>query len=206
MSETDYTQDADIIAVDEISAVKGLYYIEDIKEDTSDIISLLDTQIWSHLPNSTGRLVQHYGYKYNYINKNIREKCAELPTFLTKFQNILTEVCIQLNLIDENYEFNQCIINNYYFNEGISAHTDVKSYGKVIGCLTVGAGTTVKFTNDDQRTYEIYVEPNSMYIMTQDARYKWYHSIPVRKQDIVDNKIIERGRRISITFRNVPQL
>jgi len=40
--------------------------------------------------------------------------------------------------------------------------------------------------------------------MSGDARYVWTHSMPSRKYDIVDDEKITRGRRISLTFRNVP--
>ena len=49
-----------------------------------------------------------------------------------------------------------------------------------------------------------YVKPNSVYIMTGDSRYKWTHEMPSTKSDKVDDKKILRSRRVSITFRNVP--
>ncbi len=40
--------------------------------------------------------------------------------------------------------------------------------------------------------------------MSEDAKYTWKHIMVGRKSDIVDNIKVDRGRRISITFRNVP--
>ena len=40
--------------------------------------------------------------------------------------------------------------------------------------------------------------------MSGDSRYKWCHSMPSKKFDIVNNIRIQRERRISLTFRNVP--
>jgi alkylated DNA repair dioxygenase AlkB len=51
---------------------------------------------------------------------------------------------------------------------------------------------------------EVYVAPDSLYIMSGEARYIWKHSMLSRKTDMVDGKRIKRGRRISLTFRNVP--
>ena len=93
------------------------------------------------------------------------------------------------------YVFNQCIINNYYKGQGISPHIDVTSYGGVIGCFTLGSGAIMKFSYGDEDV-EIYVKPNSVYIMSGDSRYKWKHSMPVKKT--------RKDRRVSITFRNVP--
>jgi alkylated DNA repair dioxygenase AlkB len=191
------------IEVEELT-VPGLYYVEDIKEDTTRVIQELDALQWTSLTNAkNSRQVQHYGYKYNYTTYNIREKCAELPEFLHVFRDLLTLICRDLELIDTNYVFNQCIINNYFTGQGISPHIDVKAYGSVIGCFTIGSGTTMVFEKDGQQV-EVYVKPNSLYIMSGDSRYVWKHSMPSRKSDTVGGEKIERERRISLTFRNVP--
>jgi len=109
----------------------------------------------------SSQVVQHYGYKYNYETHNIDEKCNEIPDFLNKYKEYLTNICLELNLIDTNYIFNQCIINNYYPKQGISTHIDNKNYGDVIGCFTIGSGTTIIFKNNNEK-YNIYVNPNSL--------------------------------------------
>ncbi len=207
------------IEVEELS-VPGLYYIDDIKEDTSTVIEELDKLQWVPLTKTdksvcsllagqqltntkNSRVVQHYGYKYNYTTYNIREKCEELPTSLHVFRDLLTNICRDLKIVDEKYVFNQCIINNYHAGQGISPHIDVKGYGPVIGCYTIGSGTTMVFEKGDEKV-EVYVKPNSLYIMSGDARYTWKHSMPSRKSDDVDEEKMERGRRISLTFRCVP--
>lgn len=195
---------SDTVDVNESDVVNGLFYVKDIKENTNDIISQLDKLPWGRLTNSANsRMVQHYGYKYNYINYRIDEKCDDLPKFLKKFEIILTNICLQLELIDKKYTFNQCIVNNYHPNQGISPHTDVKDYGSVIGCFTIGSGATMVFTLGNE-THELYVEPNSLYIMSGDARYVWKHHMNAKMTDMVKGKRIKRGRRVSITFRNVP--
>jgi alkylated DNA repair dioxygenase AlkB len=60
----------------------------------------------------------------------------------------------------------------------------------------------MKFTYNGEHK-EIYVKPNSLYIMSGDSRYVWSHSMPVKKSDVVNGIKIKRDRRISITFRNV---
>jgi hypothetical protein len=37
--------------------------------------------------------------------------------------------------------------------------------------------------------------------MEGDARWKFTHEIPARKSDKVDGQIIQRGTRVSLTFR-----
>jgi len=184
--------------------IPGLYYIDDIHEDTSDTVVELDRGGWVPLSNSpNSRLVQHFGFKYNYTTYQINEKCDPIPSFLMKYRDLLHDICLQLNIIDSTYEFNQCIVNNYTQGQGISAHIDVKKYGGVIGCFTIGSGATMIFEKDHVKK-EIYVKPNSLYIMSGDARYIWRHSMTSRKSDLLENIKLDRGRRISLTFRHVP--
>jgi len=174
--------------------VPGLYYLDDIKENTYDIITNLDKLEWKAItPSKNSRKVQHYGYKYDYKTSNIYAKADDIPDFLLKLKKKLTQICLKLNIIDKSYEFNQCIINNYNSGQGISAHIDNLKYGKVIGCFSVGCDAKMKFSQND-KTKDIIVNNNSVYIMSDDARYKWKHSMIGSKKN---------ERRISITFRNV---
>lgn len=192
------------LQVNEFKNCKGLYYIDNVIKEDNNIIKILDKYKWTPLSNSpNSRKVQHYGYKYNYKTYDIYEKCDDFPEIIKKLSNRLKKICLQLKIIDDDYEFNQCIINNYNDNQGISPHIDLKKYGNVIGCYTINSGTTINFSNDDE-LFDLYVKSNSLYIMSDDSRYKWKHGINVKKNDYIDNIPISRDRRISITFRNVP--
>lgn len=181
----------------------GLYYISDIG-NILNAKAELDKETWIPLSNaSNSRLVQHYGYKYNYSTSKITEKGQDFPDVITMFKNILTKNCLELGIIDSKYVFNQCIVNKYLQNQGISQHIDVLAYGEVIGCFTIGHGASMTFTKDFEKE-EVHVEENSLYIMSDESRYKWKHGMCVRKYDNVDGIKIERGERISITFRMVP--
>ena len=197
----------DQIKVKQISKVSGLYYTANLITNFDELIKKLDKNNWSSLTvSANSRKVQHYGYLYDYVSKKINIPTTPLPYFLTELANELTNICKQLNLIDDNYIFNQCIVNNYESGQGISRHTDVKTYGKVIGCFTIGSGATMKFVHPVTGVeYEKYVEPNSLYIMSGDARQVWTHEMLSSKFDIVNKIKIPRSRRISITFRNVPK-
>lgn len=94
----------------------------------------------------------------------------------------------------DDLEMNQCIMNNYYKTQAISKHIDSRQFGSVIGCFTLGSPGTMRFTCED-KSVDVIVEPNSLYIMSGDARYKWQHEMLRNKHD----------RHISITFRNVPE-
>ena len=87
--------------------------------------------------------------------------------------------------------------------QGISKHIDVTSYGGIIGCYTLNSGSIMNFRSPSDDVVDVYVKPNSLYIMSGDARYKWTHEMPSCKNDVVNGMKILRDRRISVTFRNV---
>ena len=57
-----------------------------------------------------------------------------------------------------------------------------------------------KYVLNDE-TVKIYVKPNSLYIMSGEARYNWYHQMLNVKTDTVRGKKIDRKTRISLTFK-----
>lgn len=180
----------------------GLKYYDNVIDEkfSDELFEFLDRENekkWKSLSDSKkSRKVQHYGYKYDYKSRNITQKGEEIPEiFKPLFDYILTHS-------DET--FNQIIVNNYEPSQGISAHTDVKDYGKVIACFSIGSGAVMRFTSENL-SYDLYVKKNSIYIMSGDSRYNWKHEMVSRKSDVVDGKKIQRGRRISITLRKVSE-
>lgn len=174
-------------------SIPGLFYVDHLPFSTSSIIPKLDEKDWTplspHCP--TSRLVQHYGYKYNYTTYDITEKCEYIPDFLIGLRNHLTDTCKTLKIIPDTYTFNQCIVNNYMPGQGISPHIDVTKYGDVIGCFTFGSGAEMVFSHKfESDSMGLYVKPNSLYIMSGESRYMWKHSMPNRKSDKVDGKRI----------------
>lgn len=199
-----------MINVKKIKSVSGLYYIPNILSyypnlDYTNIVKELDENKWEQVTsNMNSRIVQQYGYKYNYNTNNIKDVTTPFIPCLTILKNILEEIVEEI-LPNANIPFNQCIVNNYMTGQGISKHIDNIQYGNTIGCYTIGdidSGATFKFRKDEQ-VKSIYIEPNSLYIMSGDARYLFSHEMTKAKKDKVNNNIIPRGRRISITFRNV---
>ena len=169
--------------------IKGLYYIENVLN--IDIINKLDVGEWKPLSNSkNSRYVQQYGYIYNYRNFTTKEKTTDIPDYLQPYVNVLNHYVNKFNLDD--LKFNQCIINNYYKGQSISKHIDSLYFGSIIGCFTLCNSGIMRFTYNEE-VIDLEVKPNSLYIMSDDARYKWSHEMLKLKNE----------RRISITFRHV---
>ena len=58
----------------------------------------------------------------------------------------------------------------------------------------------------NKRTGEIIpllLEPRSLVILQEDARFVWTHGIPARKSDKIGDRLITRRRRVSLTFRKM---
>lgn len=192
---------APLAAVEEVT-VPGLYYLEDTVKDERQLVEAIDSQEWGRVSASrTARKVQHYGYRYDYSGRSAPELIGPLPSFLEPLRDTLHATCLRLGLIDNNYTFNQCIINDYEPGQGIAPHIDSPFFGEVIGCFTLQGAATMEFSNGSKR-YDLYAKPGSLYIMSGEARHTWKHGMTARKSDTIRTTRIARTRRISVTFRS----
>lgn len=189
---------------------KGLYYFENIigSEEEKEIIEFLNKENkWFNVVHNTkSREVVHYGYQYPYrFDKNSKlNKIENIPDI---FINIINKFKTQPELSDllKDYNFDQLIINKYDCGQGIAQHVDhEKFFDKIIACVTIGSGINIKFNRlSDNKEYNIYVQPKSLYVMSDNARYNWTHGIDKRTSDIFNNQIIPRKTRLSLTFRKI---
>jgi len=143
----------------------GLHYIPDIipADICQNVLQELnDNQWFPVIPNTNSRMVQHYGYYYDYRTKVINNPAPPFLNSLVDLKNILVLVCQHLNIAQAE-NFDQCIVNKYLPGQGISAHTDFYKYGGVIGCYTLGSGADMVFKKN-QETYTVHTEP---YILCQ---------------------------------------
>ena len=152
------------------------------------LIETIDRQPWL---NDLKRRVQHYGYKYDY-----KARAVEPDSYLGPLPDWLAT---------QNLPFkpDQAIVNEYLPGQGISAHVDcVPCFAETIASLSLGSGAVMQFVKGQEKR-DLYLEPRSLIILSGPARYEWTHAIPARKSDVLDGFKIERGRRISLTFRKV---
>ena len=186
--------------------IPGLYYFKDVVSDelSKEITTYLsECNDWFPVGGaSNSRQVIHYGYKYNYKSGDVTEKAKPFPTCIVKLLEIIKQVADFQS--EKDAAFTQCLINKYEPNQGIAPHIDSLSYGRYICCFTLGSGANLTFTNYG-KTVDLYTEPNSLYIMSGEARYNWRHEMKKLKNDIVDGKKIPRGTRTSITFRSLKE-
>jgi alkylated DNA repair dioxygenase AlkB len=99
----------------------------------------------------------------------------------------------------------QVIVNEYQPGQGISSHIDcVPCFTDTIISLSLGSACVMNFTGvPTGEKIPVLLEPRSIVVLKDDARYKWTHSIPARKVDHFYGQTITRERRVSLTFRKV---
>ncbi len=172
--------------------IPGLQYLPDYitADEEHALIEAIEGQPWL---NDLKRRVQHYGYKYDY-----KARAVTADSFLGPLPDWMKPVVQNLP-----FKPDQAIVNEYLPGQGISAHVDcVPCFDDTIVSLSLGSGAIMQFTNGQEK-YDLYLEPRSLIILSGPARYEWTHAIPARKSDVIDGFKIERGRRISLTFRKV---
>lgn len=182
----------------EIKEVPGLFLIPNFitKDEEQKLLTFINSCKWEKGPRN--REVQQFGYKYNYTSKNSSmEQIDKIP----KEYDFIIEKLMETKVFTEKPD--QCINNKYVPGQGITAHTDhVKHFGSRVASLTISSDTTMQFQKGETKI-NVRLTRQSLAVLTCDARYLWTHCIPDRKADIVNNTVIPRGTRISLTFRNM---
>jgi len=178
--------------------ISGLSYLSNFiaQAESTSLLTHIDNQAWR---SNLKRRVQHYGYVYDYRLRAISKdmKLGPLPNWLGG----MTRKLVEHNIFPETPD--QVIINEYEPGQGISAHIDcVPCFGGVIASLSLGSAVDMSFRKDGD-AINLRLEPNSLLVLTAEARYKWQHMIANRKSDKIDNDRVLRTRRVSLTFRTV---
>lgn len=174
--------------------IPGLIYIPNFITDGQQkyIIQDLDERPWS---NELKRRVQHYGYKYDYTKKSINEsmKVDDLPKWMKIYAHTFVNRKYFETLPD------QAIVNEYAPGQGISKHIDcTPCFKNNIASISLLSGCTMEFSKGNE-VRELYLEPKSLLVISDEARYEWHDAIPARLKD--NDK--PRERRVSVTFRSV---
>lgn len=184
--------------VDMEQLVPGLLVIPDFIDEAMEdaLMREIDTQVWVV---DYDRRLQYYSYRNE----------LESPYDLIAIPVPLPPVVLQLSQLIVakgilQYQPDQVIINEYLPGQGLRPHKDRNYFENQICGINLGSGCIMRFIRD--RTKEVVDVPvlrRSLYVMQDDARKKWKHSIPPRKKDTIDGSVVHRDRRWSITYRKV---
>lgn len=147
------------------------------------------------------RRLQYYGYRNE----------LEAPYDLVKFPVAIPPKTYKLSqeLAEQKileYQPDQVIINEYSPGQGIRPHKDRNYFDNQICGINLGSGCVMKFKKiSGGDVIDVEIPRRSLYVMQDEGRYKWNHSIPPRKKDKIDGNVQHRERRLSITYRKVMQ-
>lgn len=178
----------------------GLTYQPDFisQEMAEALVMALDGSPWDE---TLKRRVQHFGYRYDYRARAVAGDAyiGPLPEWLCDVVALLVSAGHFSPAPD------QVIANEYHPGQGISAHVDcVPCFGDDIASLSLLSPCEMIFRHPVSREKRaLMLAPRSLLKMDGPARHEWTHEIPARQADIVDGEKRPRGRRISLTFRNV---
>eukprot|EP01130_Rhizamoeba_saxonica_P006872 TRINITY_DN2756_c0_g1_i2.p1 TRINITY_DN2756_c0_g1~~TRINITY_DN2756_c0_g1_i2.p1 ORF type:complete len:1009 (+),score=238.66 TRINITY_DN2756_c0_g1_i2:571-3597(+) len=182
-------------------SVNGLRYIKNYIGPDLEIYLLNNIDNNHEWDTTLRRRTQQYGYEYNYSSRDQGSsrltQLEPLPPFLQDIAEKLFNDKLMPWIPD------QCIINEYTPGQGISRHVDHKdSFLETIVSISLLSGTSMIFRKGN-KNFDLYLEPRSVVVLSNEARYDWTHEIPAHTFDKFKGKRINRKRRVSLTFRKV---
>lgn len=180
------------------TALPGLFLYPDFIDEAKErqLLDEIDSQIWivDYL-----RRLQYYGYR-NELEKpyDLIPFPVSMPPMIYQLSQEIVEQGILLLQPD------QVIINEYVPGEGIKPHKDRAYYENQICGVNLGSGCIMRFIRgQNEEVVDVEIPRRSVYVMQDDARKKWKHTIPPRKKDNIQGTVKHRERRVSITYRKV---
>ncbi|KAJ3223722.1 hypothetical protein HK099_000742 [Clydaea vesicula] len=190
-------------------SIPGLKYIKNFitPQESERLIKLIDS---NDFVQEIKRRQQFYGKTYYHTKSDIK---TLQPTKLED-ENILTPTTLDISpfdfLIKRSIEFglfgedpndypDQVLVNEYTDNMGIRSHfEDKEAFGKVIVTISLISPLwmTLKYPEhvvnmcpNILKQTRVWMEPNSMLLMSEEVRYRWRHGITKAKFIIDPNKI-----------------
>jgi alkylated DNA repair dioxygenase AlkB len=98
--------------------------------------------------------------------------------------------------------FDQMLVNEYLPGQGISPHRDYAPFGRTVVSLSLLSSCIMDLHHPPTgRRERLLLEPRSLLVLADEARYDWEHGIAPRKRDAWHGLPVERSRRLSVTFR-----
>ena len=181
----------------ERNEVPGLTYVPDFlgEREETDVVAAIDRAEWI---SDLQRRVQHYGWRYDYRARQVDASMRLGP--LPEWAECLARKLVSSRLLTELPD--QVIVNEYVGEQGISRHVDAEtSFADGIATISLLESWEMVFRERASgRKVEQRLDRRSAAILAGDARYRWTHEIPKRKNE---PGRVPRGRRLSLTFRKV---
>jgi len=174
----------------ELPEIPGSLYLREYVSEAEEraLVAAIDTEPWDV---SWERRRQLYGASYGK-----EEAVSPIPPW-------------GLALADRMFRervgerpFNQMLVNEYLPGQGIAMHRDYLPFDRTVVSLSLLSPCVMDFRHmQDHRRASLLLEPRSLLVLSDEARYQWQHGIARRKNDRWQGAQLARGRRLSVTFR-----
>jgi alkylated DNA repair dioxygenase AlkB len=173
--------------------VQGLRYELELvppamERELLDVFEELDWQPIVIRGQAAKRTARHYGLDYDYESRTPMEG-EPVPAWLLPARALAAEFAG----FDPD-ELAEILVQRYPPGSTIGWHRDAPAFDAVIG-LSLGGFSRMRFQRgkgDAREVFEIGLEPRSGYVLADEVRWKWQHSIPATREE-----------RYSITFRTL---
>jgi len=179
--------------------IPGLTYLPDYIDQTrhDELVAIIDQQPWLE---ALQRRVQHYGYRYDYKARKV-----DPAMYLGPLPDWVRDLARRLEQEHFRVPPDQLIINEYQPGQGISKHVDcVPCFDRTVASLSLGSTCTMELVHAKNKTKVVLLlQPRSLLVLQDEARYDWTHAVPGRKSDTIDGQTFLRSRRLSLTFRKI---
>ncbi|MGE0821757.1 MAG: alpha-ketoglutarate-dependent dioxygenase AlkB [Candidatus Binatia bacterium] len=123
-----------------------------------------------------------FGWEYTAASRPLRKARLELPPLLATWRDRCGDIA-RVQTLD------QVSVNWYPPGAGIGAHIDAPLYGEMILVLSLASIAKIQWKEKATgKSITTTIEPRSLYIMTDDARWRWSHQVlpvPVERYAIV---------------------
>ncbi|HEU4653718.1 MAG TPA: alpha-ketoglutarate-dependent dioxygenase AlkB [Steroidobacteraceae bacterium] len=118
-----------------------------------------------------------FGYSYDF-SENMAQPAPPPPGFLLELQN---RIAAWARL--RSSEFVQVLVSEYQPGVPLGWHRDVPDFDAIVG-LSLASAARLRFRPYPwrpelrKRVFALEVEPRSIYLLRDEARWGWQHSVP----------------------------
>lgn len=175
---------------EELPSIAGLTYVADFVTDAEEVelVTAIDAGHWD---TTWDRRRQSYGEAYG-------RKGPVDP--LPEWGRTLADRIYARG--QSPHPFDQMLVNEYLPGQGIAMHTDYASFDRAVASVSLLSACVMELDHPALATRRsILLEPRSLLVISDEARYQWRHGIARRKRDRWQGSSFLRRRRLSVTFR-----
>jgi alkylated DNA repair dioxygenase AlkB len=176
--------------------IAGLRYVADFIDIAThdELLAIVSGHKWLDLTGQ--RRMQFYGYTYDNLSRSIK-RTGKLPPWAQRIARRIHEDGLSERTPP------QLAVNEYEPGQGIFTHVDADLFDDVV-LISLGSPCVMDFADSQSDgSARLLLEPRSALVLAGDARYRWKHGIAAQVADEWNGRTIQRGRQVSLTFRNI---